>query len=124
MASLASTHLTQPQSATAAASAAPAFTPLERSIIRLARSDSLWTARQPGRLRRLWNGLLGRCNPMLANPRLEALRRMAVLAWHHGHQASPPSVRDFLAAGFTEGQYELLLSSVEAARPGGKDGRP
>ena len=62
----------------------PDFSPLEWSVIRLARIDRLWTIREPGRLRRLSNWLLARGNPSLANQKLEALRRMAVLSWHYG----------------------------------------
>ena len=59
--------------------AEPGFTDLEWSIIRLAKVDRLWTLRSATRSRRLLNRFLGRNpNPALANPRLEALRRMAV----------------------------------------------
>ena len=51
----------------------PSFSPLEWSVIRLARIDRLWTIREGGRLRRLWNWLLARGNPSLANEKLEAL---------------------------------------------------
>ena len=42
----------------ASSTARPDFSPLEWSVIRLARIDRLWTIREPGRLRRLWNWLL------------------------------------------------------------------
>jgi hypothetical protein len=90
------------------------FTPLEWSVIRLARVDKLWTIRTAGRVRRWWNRLLGRGNPQLANPRLEALRRMAVLTWHFGFTVPGQDVADFISAGFTPDQYELMAASINA----------
>ena len=109
--------VTLPQSAGGEA-AGPQFSPLEWSIIRLAHSDRLWTTRPAGRLRHLWNWLLARGNPQLANPRLETLRRTAVLSWHYGFMVSGDVVADFLSAGFTTDQYELLVSSISRARSG------
>ena len=98
------------------------FTGLEWSVIRLARIDALWTVRPAGRLRRAWNWFLGRSNPELANPRLEALRRMAVLSWHYGFTVGAEAVTGFLSAGFSLAQYELLVSritnSINAPAPG------
>lgn len=105
--------------------AAPAprteFSALEWSIIRLARVDRLWTIRPPGPLRRFYNWLIGRTgSPSLANDRLEALRRIAVLSWHFGFSVPGEDVADFLAAGFTPDQYELLVRTIRAAaRPDG-----
>ena len=96
-------------------SAKPAFSPLEWSVIRLARVDKLWTIRPAGRLRRFWNWVVNRGNPQLANPQLEALRRMAVLSWHFGFTVPGDDVADFLSAGFTPEQYELMVSSINAA---------
>src|SRR5882757_1780427 len=92
------------------------FSALEWSIVRLARIDGLSTIRAPGPLRRFYNFLIGRTgSPMLANPRLEALRRIAVLSWHFGFSVPGDDVADFLAEGFTADQYELLVSSVRRA---------
>jgi len=88
------------------------FTGLEWSIIRLARIDALSTIRPPGLLRRFWNALVGRTNPELANERLEALRKIAVLGWHFGSTIPRDDVADFLAAGFTQSQFELLVTSI------------
>ena len=40
-----------------------------------------------------WNWLLARGNPSLANEKLEALRRMAVLTWHYGFTVPGEDVR-------------------------------
>lgn len=93
----------------------PNFSPLEWSIIRLARIDRLWTIRTAGRLRRFWNWFVGRGNPELANPKLEALRRMAVLTWHFGFTVPGEDVSEFISAGFSPDQYELMADSINAA---------
>lgn len=110
--------------AIAAPSAAePDFSALEWSVIRLARIDDLWTIRSAGPIRRFWNGLIGRGNPELANARLEALRRAAVLSWHYGFTIPGEDVADFLAAGFSPAQYELLVNSVVKATKSSLPGR-
>src|SRR5215218_5452233 len=91
------------------------FSPLEWSVIRLARIDRLWTIRSPGRIGRFWNWLAGRGNPELANPQLEALRKMAVLSWHYGFTVAGVAVADFISAGFSLAQYELLVSRIVKA---------
>lgn len=96
--------------------AADDFTPLEWSVIRLARVDRLWTIRPAGPLRRFWNWWSGRGNPELANERLEALRKIAVLSWHFGFTVPGDDVTDFLSAGFSPDQYELLVRSVRNAQ--------
>lgn len=94
----------------------PDFSPLEWSVIRLARVDSLSTLRPPGRLSRFINWLMGRNgSPELANERLEALRRMAVLSWHFGFTVPGGDVADFLSRGFSPDQYELMVRSIRAA---------
>jgi hypothetical protein len=93
----------------------PDFSPLEWSVIRLARIDDLWTIRPMGPVRRFWNLLVGRVNPELANPQLEALRRMAVLSWHFGFTVPGGAVADFLSEGFSLAQYELLVTSITKA---------
>jgi hypothetical protein len=96
--------------------AKPDFSALEWSVIRLARVDGLSTLREPGRFRRFINWLLGRTgSPELANERLEALRRMAVLSWHFGFTVPGGDVSDFLSQGFSPDQYELMVHSIRAA---------
>jgi hypothetical protein len=84
-------------------------------VIRLARIDKLWTIRPASRFRRFWSWFVGRGNPALANARLEALRRMAVLTWHFGFTVPGDDVAEFLSAGFTPDQYELMVGSINAA---------
>jgi len=92
------------------------FSPLEWSVIRLARVDRLSTLRAPGRFRRFVNWLMGRIgSPELANERLEALRRMAVLSWHFGFTVPGDDVANFFSAGFSPDQYELMVRSIRAA---------
>ena len=99
--------------------AKPDFSPLEWSVIRLARVDGLSTLRAPGRFRRFINWLLGRNgSPELANERLEALRRMAVLSWHFGFTVPGDDVAGFLSQGFSPDQYELMVRSIRAAVSG------
>ena len=94
----------------------PEFNPLEWSVIRLARADSIWTLRPAGRLRRFLGWLMGRSGgPELANERLEALRRMAVLSWHYGFTVPGDDVASFISAGFSPDQYELMVRSIRAA---------
>jgi hypothetical protein len=94
----------------------PEFSRLEWSVIRLARVDGLSSLRKPGRLGRFINWLIGRTgNPELANPQLEALRKMSVLSWHFGFTVPGDDVTDFIAAGFTPEQYELLVHSIRDA---------
>ena len=94
----------------------PDFSSLEWSVIRLARVDSVSTLRPAGRLGRFWRWLMGRTGtPMLANERLEALRKMAVLSWHYGFSVPGDDVANFLSAGFSPDQYELMVSSIRAA---------
>ena len=99
--------------------AKPDFSKLEWSIIRLARVDSLSTLRAPGRIARFWNWLMGRTGGLeLANERLEALRRMAVLSWHYGFTVPGDDVAHFLSQGFSPDQYELMVRSIRAAVSG------
>lgn len=94
----------------------PFFNPLEWSVIRLARADSISTLRPAGRIRRFFSWLMGRTGgPELANERLEALRRMAVLSWHYGFTVPGDDVASFISAGFSPDQYELMVRSIRAA---------
>jgi alkylhydroperoxidase family enzyme len=89
------------------------LTALEWSVVALASADSLVTIREPGRISIAMGGLFGsRHSPKLADPRLEALRRIAVLSWHYGSVVQESEVETFVAAGFTYGQYKLLVATT------------
>lgn len=89
---------------------------LEWLVVSLARRDSLASLSRPGRLSTAMRMLFNQPNPRLADERLEALRRMAVLTWHHGYTVASREVRAFVAAGFTLGQYELMVDSIGVAK--------
>jgi len=95
----------------------PVLTELERSVIGIARHDGLATLRQPGRLTR-WLGLVFgvRISPQLADPKLEALRRIAVLSWKRGYAIASAEVKAFLASGYSPAFYELVVDTIASAR--------
>ena len=99
----------------------PQLSALEWSVVAVARNDSLASLREPGRLGMAMAALFGtRQNPKLTDPRLEALRRVAVLAWHHGYTLPVSEIKAFMKAGFSADQFETLLASISrgrAARP-------
>ena len=97
---------------------------LEWSVVALARRDTLGSLRQPGRVSVALGGLFGtRHNPRLADGKLEALRQMAVLAWHRGYAVAKSAVQAFLAAGYTVDQYETMMASISVAKMGGSQRR-
>jgi len=91
---------------------------LEWSVVAIARQDSLASLSEPSRLSVAFGTLFGRNrpNPRLADERLEALRRIAVLGWHYGYTIPTEELRAFLAAGFSLDQYELVQDSIGRAR--------
>jgi len=99
---------------------APAATlsALEWSVVAIARKDGIVSLSAPGRLSVALGMVFGgsRPNPQLADERLEALRRIAVLGWHYGYTIPTDELRAFLAAGFTLDQYELVQDSIGRAR--------
>ena len=94
-----------------------ALSPLEWSVVALARRDRLSSLAQPSRIGMAMGRLFGTGdNPRLADPRLEALRRLAVQAWHHGYVVPKSEIKAFLAAGFSLDHYEMLLASISKDR--------
>lgn len=105
--------------AAATATLTPVLSDLERSVIAIARRDRVSSLRTPGRLSRWLGVLFGlRTSPRLADSRLEALRRIAVLSWRHGYTVPAAEVRAFLAAGYSSADYELVVDTIDAARIG------
>lgn len=93
------------------------FDHTEWSVVHLAQRDGLSSLREPGWTDRLIALIFGeRPNPRLANERLEALRQLAVDAWHHGYTVSPSALKAFRAAGFSLAQLETLLGAISAGR--------
>ena len=98
--------------------AAPArLSALEWSVVAMAERDGLSSIREPGRFVSALNALFGIKRPnRLANEGLEALRRIAILAWHYGWDVPKSELREFLAAGFSTDQFELIQNSIGQAR--------
>lgn len=97
--------------------AAAGFTQLEWQVVDLAQRDRLSSINRPGALTRAFRWAFGGVvKTALSDPRLEALRRIAVLSWYRGFSVAPAEVRAFLAAGFSLDQYETLLSRINAIR--------
>jgi hypothetical protein len=89
----------------------------EWEVIVLARQDGLASLREPSWLARQLARLFGSdINRRLANPQLEALRRFAVLAWHHGYALPVSGMKAFKEAGYSLDHIELLLASVATGR--------
>lgn len=93
------------------------FTALEWSVLALSERDSISSLDAPGRLAMALGALFGgRRNPRLADPRLEALRRFAVLARHLRDKLPDREIVRFIAAGFTRAQANALHLSMGTAR--------
>lgn len=94
------------------------FSALEWQVVAIAQHDRLSTLEKPGRLSMALGMIFGgeSPNPKLADQKLEALRRMAVLAWHKGYAVPRYEIRAFHEAGFTPEQYETLLASISRGR--------
>lgn len=93
------------------------LTDLEWTVVDLAQRDSIASVERPGPIARFVRWAVGiPARNSLSSPRLEALRRIAVLSWYRGFSVAPAGVRAFLAAGFTLDQYETLLARINARR--------
>ncbi len=97
------------------------FSNLHWSVIALARRDPVSSVARGGVLARIaaWFGL--RQPSRLADDRLEALRRIAVLAWRDGYLIDADEISRFLQAGFDLTQYELLQRWVRDTRLQGRE---
>jgi len=92
------------------------LTTLEWSVVGIARNDSRRSLNLPKRKSALTRFLFSESNPRLADPRLEALRRLAVLVWHDGPAVPPDECDTFLSAGFTGEQLHAVSTYIVAAR--------
>ena len=71
------------------------FSALEWQVVAIAQHDRLSSLEKPGRLATALTMIFGgqRPNPALADSRLEALRRLAVHAWHKGYTVPRAAIR-------------------------------
>ena len=100
-----------------AAAPAPRLSALEWSVVAMAERDGLSSIREPSRFTKALGALFGvRRSNRLANDELEALRRIAILAWHYGWNVPKSELSAFLAAGFSADQFELIQTSIGQAR--------
>ena len=91
------------------------FDPLELKVIALAEVDPVASIGSPARFRRFFERWFGFKLPQpLANERLEALRRFAVLARVSGGRLPAEEVRNFLTAGFSLLQARALQRRASA----------
>lgn len=106
-----------PRPALQAVEVAPQLSPLEWSIVAMAERDSLATLRKPNSF---WSlvGAIFAIKPAnrLASDRLEALRRVSVLAWRYRWNVPQSELDAFFDAGYTTEQYEQLQSRIAGAR--------
>jgi hypothetical protein len=91
---------------------------LEQRVIELARQDRLASLRPVPKRSWLARLVFGPQppSPMLANERLEALRRLAVVAWHHGYQLPASALREAQAAGYSEAQTGAVVDLIARLR--------
>jgi hypothetical protein len=91
---------------------------LERRIVELARTDKLASLRPQRKRSWLAKLIFGPTppSPMLANERLEALRRLAVRTWHDGYLVPVSALKEAKAAGFTEIQVGAVIDMIARLR--------
>lgn len=90
---------------------------LEWSVVALAQRDSLASLHRPGRVAMALAALFGgHRDTRLADPRLEALRRVSVHAWYRGFAVPASAVDAFYEAGFTQDHLELVITSINRGR--------
>jgi len=105
--------------------AAAALTPLEWQVVAIAQRDRLSSLHAPSRWARFLAIFFGgdRASPRLADSKLEALRRIAVLAWHKGYALPKQEIAAFHASGYSLEHLELLLARVSEGRSALNEGR-
>ncbi|WP_333606093.1 hypothetical protein [Novosphingobium sp.] len=91
---------------------------LELRVVELARDDGLETLRPPRRRGWLGRLVLGPvpASPMLADNRLEALRRLAVQVWRQGYLLPSSALREAHEAGYDEAQIGAVIDSIGRSR--------
>jgi len=95
------------------------FSALEWSVIAVSRRDGIASLDDPSPMSRALGSLFGfGTKSRLADPKLEALRRVAVYAWRRGYALPQVEIDRFVEAGFTIDQAETLVASVTGDRVG------
>jgi hypothetical protein len=93
------------------------FSHLEWSVVALASAEPMSSLRGPGLIAALLSSLFGiRTSSGLADPKLEALRRMAVIAWHNGYKVPTHELNSFIEAGYSVAHYEALQTRIGRER--------
>jgi hypothetical protein len=105
--------------ATLAAKAATPLSQLEWRVVELARNDGLVSLRPQRKRSWLSRFVLGPNppSPMLADEKLEALRKLAVLAWHHGYTLPSSAMKQAVSAGYSEWQVGQVIDAIVGERP-------
>lgn len=94
------------------------FASIEWEVIAFAQHDGLASLSEPGWVSRAFAWLFGSSPTFrLADPRLETLRRLAVLAWNRGYAVPVSAMKAFRTAGYSVDQLELLFANISARRP-------
>jgi hypothetical protein len=103
--------------ATVAVADGRALSQREWMIVQLARDDGLASLREEHRFSRFMRMIFGieRKTPY-ANPRFEALRRLAVMSWHHGYNVNSREIPEFLSAGYSIEHYDAMLAHIGRER--------
>ncbi|MYL99325.1 hypothetical protein GR702_16275 [Novosphingobium sp. FGD1] len=94
------------------------LTLLEQRVVALARGDGLDTLRPQRKRGWLARLILGPTPPsaMLANEELEALRRLAVHAWHKGYTLPASALKEARAAGHSEAKIGAVIDIIGRSR--------
>ena len=105
--------------ATLSAKAVTPLSQLEWRVVELARSDGLISLRPQRKRSWLSRFVLGPNppSPMLADEKLEALRKLAVLAWHHGYTLPSSAMKQTVSAGYSEWQVGQVIDAIVGERP-------
>ncbi len=97
--------------------ARPSFDRAEWQVIMIAQKDGLASLSEPGWLARLAARLFGGAvKRPLADPKLEALRRFAVLAWHYSYALPVSALEALRKMGYSDAQVEFALAKISTSR--------
>ena len=100
-----------------AVEAPPQFSDLEWSVVAMGERDSLASLRAPSRFWSLVSAIFGiKPANRLANDRLEALRRVSVLAWRYRWNVPQSELKAFFAAGYSPAHFDQLVCRIAVIR--------